>query len=476
MMKTTIKAILVISILLMSFSSCMQQEALAPDEARAIASEAYVYGFPMVMNYKTMFMYVLDESSPEYKGTFNFLGCEARVFTPDDKVVVSPNSDTPYCMFWVDLRSEPVVLSVPEMEPERFYHFQLIDLYTHNFDYVGTLSTGNGEGKYLIAGMDWTGDVPEGINEVLRCETSIFFAVVRTQLFNAADLENVKSIQGEYRLQGFSEYLGKELPAAQPTPDIPEWKEGDQFSAAMFTYLDALFDLIEPVPEEMELFQRFTRIGLGIDEPFDINKFDDEIRQAIEEGAKEGFLEIEAFIRMDLADPLASTKIFGTRDFLSKSARNNYNLTDFYLLRAAAAHIGLYGNSGEEAAYPIYMTDGDGNALNAAENKYSLTFQKDGFPPVKAFWSLTMYDGPTQLLIDNPLDRYLLNSPMMDQFVLADDGSLTFYIQKESPGKELESNWLPAPDGPFYAVLRLYGPDQSVLEGEWTNPTLMVTN
>ncbi|MCK4748476.1 MAG: DUF1254 domain-containing protein, partial [Bacteroidales bacterium] len=206
-MKSNINILMILAILIMAGNSCKQQKPLTNDEARAIASEAYVYGFPMVVNYKTMYMYVLDESSPEYKGPFNFLGCEARVFTPNDKAVVTPNSDTPYCMFWVDLRREPVVLSVPEMEPERFYHFQFIDLYTHNFEYVGTLTTGNGAGKYLIAGLDWTGDMPEGIDKVLRCETSIFFTVVRTQLFNTADLENVKRIQGEYKLQGLSEYL-----------------------------------------------------------------------------------------------------------------------------------------------------------------------------------------------------------------------------------------------------------------------------
>lgn len=127
-------------------------QGLTPAEAKTIAKEAYVYGFPMVMNYKTMYMYVVNEKSPEYKGPFNYLGCEARVYTPDDKAVVTPNSDTPYCMFWVDLRPEPVVISVPEMEPKRFYHLQLIDLYTHNFAYIGTLTTGNGAGKYLIAG------------------------------------------------------------------------------------------------------------------------------------------------------------------------------------------------------------------------------------------------------------------------------------------------------------------------------------
>ncbi len=130
---------------------------LTPDEATAIAREAYVYGLPIVIGYKTMNTYSVDQSSPEYKGPFNRLGCVARLFTPEDRAVVTPNADTPYCMAWMDLRAEPMVLTVPEMEPERFYHFQLVDLYTHNFAYVGTLTTGNGVGTYLISGPSWTG-------------------------------------------------------------------------------------------------------------------------------------------------------------------------------------------------------------------------------------------------------------------------------------------------------------------------------
>lgn len=451
-------------------------QGLTADEARAIARDAYVYGFPMVMNYKTLYMYVINKQSPEYKGPFDYLACEARLYTPDDKAVVTPNADTPYCMLWVDLRQEPMVISVPEMEPERFYHFQLIDLYTHNFAYIGTLTTGNDSGKYLIAGPGWKGEKPEGINEVVNCETEIFFVIVRTQLFNPEDIDNVKKIQGAYDLKGLSAYLGKQAPPAAPRIDFPEWKEGEQFNAGAFTYLDFMLSLVTPVNEEKELMKRFAKIGLGTDETFNITRFSPEIAEAIEAGVKDGFKDIETFIAKALKDPLASAKTLGTREFLKESAVKNYSLPDFYILRAAAAHMGLYGNSGAEAIYPFYMTDSDGAPLDASGNTYTLTFKREDLPPVKSFWSLSMYDGKTQLFIHNPLDRYLLNSSMMDQFSKEKDGSMTFYIQKDSPGKDKEANWLPAPEGPFYLVMRLYGPEPDALEGKWTPPKVEKTN
>jgi hypothetical protein len=225
--------------------------------------------------------------------------------------------------------------------------------------------------------------------------------------------------------------------------------------------------------EEQALMDRFAKIGLGGDGKFDIKAFSPEVQKALEEGAQEGLEAIKSFAIKETADPLSSAKIFGTRDFLTKSAKENYNLNDFFIMRAMAAQMGLYGNSGDEAIYPTYLVDSEGAPFNASQNKYTLTFKKGDLPPVSAFWSLTMYDGKTQLLIDNPLKRYLLNSPMMDQFVLNEDGSLTFYIQKDSPGKKLEANWLPAPDGPFYAVMRLYGPKEEAREGQWVNPPMI---
>ena len=195
---------------------------LSADEARAIAKEAFIYGFPMVVNYKTMYQYSVDAASPDYKSDFNVLGCEARVFTPADRSVVTPNADTPYCMLWGDIRSDPLVLRVPEIEPERFFQVQFVDLYTHNFAYVSTVATGNVSGTYLIAGPDWEGETPEGIVDVIRSETAFVFAVIRTQLFSPDDIERVKEIQDGFDFQPLSAFLGESAPAALPAIDFPE--------------------------------------------------------------------------------------------------------------------------------------------------------------------------------------------------------------------------------------------------------------
>ncbi len=450
---------------------------ITPAEAKEIAKEAFIYGFPMVMNYKTIYNYVVDKENPEYKGPFNQVACVARLFTPDDKAVVTPNADTPYCMFWMDLRAEPMVLTVPEMEPERFYHFQLIDLYTHNFAYVGTLTTGNGAGKFLIAGHGWDGEKPEGITDVIRSETDHIFAITRTQLFGPDDLAKVKDIQDSYGLQPLSAFLGTEAPPAKGMPDFPQWIEGSQFDERFFGYLDFMMSLLEkPGEGEKTIWDGLARLGIGPENTFDFAALSPEIQEALKAGVKEGFGEIEMFVGEHSSDPLISGKLFGTRAVLNESAKTNYELETPYILRSVAAHMGLYGNSAVEAIYPTYLTDADKQPLDASTNRYTLTIKKGQLPPVKAFWSLTMYDGKTQLFIENPLERYLLNSSMMDEFKMEEDGSLILHIAKDSPGKELESNWLPAPDGPFYVVLRLYGPKSDALEGKWPPPAVQKTD
>ena len=429
---------IVLTLLLSMGIVSMAQDLPDVEETQAIAKEAYLYGFPMVMNYKTMYQYAVDSQNPEYKGPFNQLACEARVFTPEDKAVVTPNSDTPCCMFWMDLRAEPFVLSVPDIDPERYYSFQLIDFYTHNFAYVGNLSTGSKAGRYLLAGPDWHGKKPDGITDVIRSETNFIFSVTRTQLFGPDDLEKVKAIQDQYELVPLSAFLGATAPTAPPRPDFPEWIEGSQFDEHFFSFLDFVMDVLEqPGKGEEELWKNLARLDIGPGKTFNPDTLSQEHIEALKAGVKEGFADMEAFIAKISSDPLSSGKLFGTRTFLNESAADNYGLDKPDMLRSVAAHMGLYGNSALEAIYPTFLVDADGEPLDASTRRYTMTFPKGTLPPVKAFWSLSMYDGKTQLFIDNPLDRYLLNSDMVEKFKQEEDGSLMFYISKDSPEKNL---------------------------------------
>jgi len=443
--------------------------SISTEEAQAIARDAYVYGFPMVMNLKTIYDYTVNIDSPNYKGPLNKVSCEARLFTPADTAVVTPNSDTPYCMFWMDLRSEPVVLTVPELEDDRYYSVQLIDFYTHNFAYVGTRVNDNAAGSYLLAGPGWTGDKPDGITEILSSETDLIFGIIRTQLFDSDDLGRVAEIQSSYALQPLSTYLGDAAPAEAPAIEFPIWIDGAEFSVAAFDYLDFALGLVSTHPDESELVASFAKIGIGTTDAFSADSLETERLDALENAVQSSVGEIRAFIGANSSDPIFSAKLFGTRAFLNDaaSAMGQPNLS---LPRAAAAIAGLYGNSGAEAVYPTYFVDNEGEPLNAAVHNYDAKFAADGLPPAKAFWSLSMYDGVTQLFINNPLDRYLVTSAMIEEFVFEDDGSLVIHIQQDSPGADREANWLPAPDGPFYLALRLYLPEQRVLDGEWTPP------
>jgi hypothetical protein len=461
-----------LSLLIFIHSCGPPDQELSFEEAKSIAKEAYLYGLPLVLNYKTLYANVIDKNSGDYKGEFNEISCESRLYTPEDKAIVTVNSDTPYCMFWIDLKEEPVVFTVPELEPDRYYSFQLVDLYTHNFAYIGSLTTGSQAGNYLVTTNDWSGNVPEGITEVLRTETPIFFTIVRTQMMDTHDLGRVQEIQNQYQMQTLSAYQGESSSPEKRNIEFPVWQEGDQFTEAAFNYLDFVLKLIQPVEKEKPLMERMAKLGIGTEKGFDINNFKVEVQGAILKGVNDAFSEMEAFITKTNSDPLGSSKIFGTRKFLEKSAQDNYGHDNIHMIRAVGAYLGIYGNSGSEAIYPFYMIDKEGQPLNASQHNYTLTLHPDNLPPVKAFWSLTMYDGKSKLLVDNLIDRYLINSNMMDDFARNPDGSITIYLQKNSPGKALEANWLPAPDGAFYCVMRLYGPKEEVLTGEWSNPPI----
>jgi hypothetical protein len=446
----------------------LQAQTVSPSEARAIAKEATIYGFPLVDTYRIQHSYFVDRSGPEFKAVWNTLVNNARVYTPDDKAIQTPNSDTPYSYVGADLRAEPLVFTVPEVEKRRYYSLQFIDMYTFNFAYVGSRATGNSAGNYLLAGPKWNGEKPKGIRAVIPSETEFAFVLYRTQLFNPGDIDYVKKIQAGYKVQTLSAYLGKPAPASPPAVDFPKplSAEQERSSLQFFNVLNFLLQFCPTVSAEKALMTRFAKIGVGAGKPFDANALSPEMRKALQDGMADAWATFNEYKETQLdTGKKSSADAFGTRQAL----KNNY------LNRMSGAALGIYGNSKQEAMYPAYFIDAAKQKVDGA-NRYTLRFAPQQLPPVNAFWSLTMYELPASLLYANPLNRYLINSSMLPTLKRDADGGITLYIQNESPGTDKESNWLPAPKGPFFAAMRLYWPKPEALDGKWKAPLLQRTN
>ena len=442
----------------------LAQAGATKAEVRAIAKEAYVYGFPLVDNYRIQYAYFVDTKNPEYKARWNQIANVPRVYTPADTAIQSPNSDTPYSFIGLDLRAEPFVLTVPPIEKDRYFSVQLIDWYTFNFDYIGSRTTGNDGGSFLIAGPSWKGETPKGVTKSFCSETEFVFALYRTQLFDPDDLDNVKKIQAGYKAEPLSAFLGQPAPAAAPVIDFikPLTPDEEKTSLEFFNILNFVLQFCSPDPSETELMARFAKIGVGAGKTIDVGALSSEMKTAMEQGVADAWAEF-ANLQKQKIDTREVTfgDMFGSRAYL----KNNN------LYRMAAAVLGIYGNSKQEAIYLAYYVDADGKKADGA-NKYTVHFAPDQLPPVNAFWSLTMYELPQSLLVANPLNRYLINSPMLPQLVKDADGGLTLYLQSEPPGKDKEPNWLPAPKGPFAVALRLYWPKQEALDGTWRQPPM----
>jgi hypothetical protein len=291
-------------------------------EAAAIAEEAFIYGFPMVMNYGVGFEYFIDKASSQYKAPFNQIYNTARVYTPQDTTVVTPNSDTPYSFVGMDLRAEPFVVCNPEIETGRYFSFQFIDWYTANFAYAGTRTTGNGPGCFMVAGPGWNGERPSGITKVFRCETDLASVIIRTQLFSPGDIDNVKKIQAGYRAEPLSKFLNK--PAPPSAPEI-NWPKIDKQMAERnpFGYLSFLLQFCPPTGTaavEVPLRARFARIGIEAGKPFSVDKLTPAQKASLEAGARNGLAKIKHELEVIGRDENGwhvATNLFGNRQMLA---------------------------------------------------------------------------------------------------------------------------------------------------------------
>jgi hypothetical protein len=333
--------------------------------AKDIAEAGFIYGLPIVMNNGVMYEYTVDRTSGQFKAPFNQIKNEPNVFTYKDTAIPTPNSDTPYSFVWMDLRAEPIVLSVPAVDPKRYYSVMLCDGNTYNYGYIGTRATGSEAGDYMVVGPDWKGATPPGIKKVFRSSTQFSLAGYRTQLFNPDDLDNVKKVQAGYKVQTLSAFLKQAPPPGAPAIDFPKIDK-KLAKTNFFEYLDFALQFAPAEANEKDIRAKLARIGIGPGKTFNFKDLSLEHKREIGLGMKEGERKV------DEAVANAGKAINGWR--VSSLPGDSAHYNGDWLKRAAAAKAGIYGNDAEEATYPITRVDSDGQTLDGSKNNYTLTF------------------------------------------------------------------------------------------------------
>ena len=429
---------------------------VTPNEARKIAREAYVYAYSPVYAYRFLQDEVFNEKSTSYIGAFNKIRNYQRLNTPED-TMFTPNVDTPYTRVWLDLRAEPIVVTLPKMTPEdRYYVMQAISLDHYNIDFTGTRTIGQDGGPIVYVGPRYSGSIPTGIGRVVQSPTDFVYLQGRILLFDPADMKNVVALQDRITLKTLSETLGQPKAKAAENFQLKPWTNDDEVLRSVKT-LDYLAYVLQYValhaPEEQQMRERFAKIGIIPGQPFSLDGRSPEERSAIEAGVSEGIEDVKRAIN----DATSSVGLLGSKEELG---------TD-YLHRAAGVGAGIFGNSPAEAIYV-------GATLDKAKagEKYVLTFSAGQLPPLEkgGFWSMTMYNLPQRQLVHNPIERYSLGDRSAG-LKHGSDGSVSIYLQPTSPDKSEVNNWLPTPpEGPFFYVIRLYLPAKSVQDGTWKAP------
>jgi hypothetical protein len=440
-------------------------EKLSEDEALKIGTDAYVYGYPLVTMEMTRRVMTNAATVEGLRGpTGRFVN--AREYpTAAFKDVTAPNADTLYSSAWLDVSKEPYILSIPD-EGERYYLIPMLDGWTNVFQDPGKRTTGDKAQKYAITGPNWKGDLPEGVKE-LKSPTSMVWILGRTYCTGTPeDYKAVHAIQDKYALVPLSAY-GKPYtpPTGKVDPSIdmktPVRDQVNKMDAgAYFKLLASLMKDNPPAKEDALIVEKMAKIGLVPGKDFDISKLDPAVQKGLEKATKPGLEKIVAHFK-------DGGKV--VNGWVYPYPGGVYG-TD-YLQRASIAYYGLGCNRTKDAIYPTSETTTDGKPYDGA-NRYTLTFPKGQLPPVDGFWSLTMYDAE-YFFVDNPLNRYTLSA--RNKLKENDDGSVTLYLQNESPGSNKESNWLPAPKGKFVLMMRLYWPKEkapSILDGTWKPPAV----
>ncbi|GGF47793.1 hypothetical protein GCM10011339_40460 [Echinicola rosea] len=431
-----------------------------------MAEEAYIFGFGIVENYKAVFGMCIAKQSPAYSGFNNFLHGR-KLYDPDYTTVVSPNNDTFYSTTWADLSQEPLVIKVPQTG-DTYFVIQLVDMFTDNFAYLGTRATGTAGGTYLLVGPDYKGAYPAGRFDKVISSRSRYVALATRTATDGTEEGNKKAfaIQDGLQLSAMSDFLGGPKPKESNfKPDFPVYNADSLYSKPLlFTFLNQFLEWQSPSKEEIGLMKRLAKINVGPYQVFEMSAYSPEVQEAIKEGIKSGHDKI-----------VAKANSLGTREDGWEYIPPMGDYGQNYLFRSAVAYKFIYTNSPEEAIYPIAEADADNESLDGGSSKYLLHFEADQIPPVKAFWSMTIYHSDTRLMVKNPIKRYSIGDRTAG-LEYNPDGSLDIYIQHEMPEGDEKSNWLPAPDGPFYIIARMYIPEEAALSGSYKLPAITKNN
>ncbi|MFQ5645238.1 MAG: DUF1254 domain-containing protein, partial [Thiogranum sp.] len=429
-------------------TQAVDKSKLSVEEVRQLAEEAYIFGFAIVENYKALYGMCVYDKSPQFSG-FNHYLHGRKLFGPQYKTVVSANNDTYYSTTWADLKDEPLVIKVPPTG-DRYFVIQLVDMFTDNFAYIGTRATGKKGGVFLLVGPDNKVSVPGDKFDRVITSRSRYVALATREATDGteADARKVFALQDKLELIPLHQYMGwPPFPVTLQQPDFPPYDAKQLYSKPrLLTYLNIFLEWQVPAKEEKDLMQRLSKINVGPYLTFDIDAFSPEIRQAIREGIDSGHKKI-----VERANNLGQR----VNGWEYTPPMGDYGQD--YLFRSAVAYKFIYTNSPEEAIYPIAEADSKGEPLDGSQGDYVLHFDADQLPPVNAFWSMTMYHSDSRLMVENPINRYSIGDRTKG-LKYEKDGSLNIYIQKNEPAADRNANWLPAPNGPFYVIARLYMP------------------
>jgi len=438
---------------------------LTADQAERIAEEAYIYAYPMLQNYKTMYFRSIAGRNGNPPKPFNVFTHRTKLLGPEYTAIVGPNNDTLYSAVWLDLRREPIVVSVPAVPASRYYSLQFIDAYSHNFAYIGQRATGSDAGHYLIYGPGQDPVEHPRIAKAFASESDFVFVIGRTLVDGEEDIPNITAIQDQYLITPLSSFAGFPAPSLPKAISFPVYDSEKARSRDFVEYFNFLLSFVQIHPSDHELFDRFRKIGIGSQDRHDA--LADDILCAIDDGVESALQKIQK------ESLLIGTQTNGwNTTFAGFGSRQSTQSQR--LVRASAALIALYGNNKEENSGFSRSLDSSGQALDGSKGKYSVTFEKDNLPPTNAFWSLTMYKLPDIQLTGNNINRYSIGDRTRN-LEFNQDGSLTIHLQYQAPDETRDSNWLPAPNGPFLLSLRIYLPKDDVLDGSWTPPQITET-